>query len=194
MLPEPIAVTLQVTKLLEELGIPYLIGGSFASTIYGLVRTTQDTDLMVVLRPQHVNPLVTALQNQFYINAEAVHEAIVQRRNFNLIHLETMFKVDIFVSKQRPFDQSQLARRTAQLISADPEQTAYFATAEDTVLTKLEWYRLGDEVSDRQWRDVLGILKIQDNRLDLAYLKQWAAELGIADLLQKALHQAGLMP
>ena len=97
MLPEPIAVTLQVTQLLKKLNIPYLIGGSFASTVHGLIRTTQDTDLMVVLQPQHVTPLVNALQNQFYLDENAIREAILHRRNFNLIHLETMFKVDVFV-------------------------------------------------------------------------------------------------
>ncbi len=192
MLPEPIAVTLQVTQLLKKLNIPYLIGGSFASTVHGLIRTTQDTDLMVVLQPQHVTPLVNALQNQFYLDENAIREAILHRRSFNLIHLETMFKVDMFVSKQRPFDQSQLARRTAQIISANPEQTAYFATSEDTILTKLEWYRAGDETSDRQWQDVLGVLKIQNKQLDIAYLRQWAAELGVADLLETALIRAGV--
>ncbi len=192
MLPEPIAVTLQVTQLLKKLNIPYLIGGSFASTVHGLIRTTQDTDLMVVLRPQHVTPLVNALQNQFYLDENAIREAILHRRSFNLIHLETMFKVDMFISKQRPFDQSQLARRTAQIISANPEQTAYFATSEDTILTKLEWYRAGDETSDRQWQDVLGVLKIQNKQLDIAYLRQWAAELGVADLLETALIRAGV--
>lgn len=194
MLPEPIAVTLQVTQLLEKLNIPYLIGGSFAGTIHGVVRTTQDSDLMGVLQPQHVDLLVNALQDQFYIEEKTVREAIALQRSFNLIHLETMFKVDMFVSKQRPFDQSQLARRTAQIISTEPEQTAYFATAEDTILTKLEWYRLGNEISDRQWQDVLGILKIQENRLDFNYLQQWAVDLGVADLLQQALHQANLTP
>jgi hypothetical protein len=192
MLPEPIAVTLQVTQLLKKLNIPYLIGGSFASTVHGLIRTTQDTDLMVVLQPQHVTPLVNALQNQFYLDENAIREAILHRRSFNLIHLETMFKVDMFISKQRPFDQSQLARRTAQIISANPEQTAYFATSEDTILTKLEWYRAGDETSDRQWQDVLGVLKIQNKQLDIAYLRQWAAELGVADLLETALIRAGV--
>lgn len=192
MAPEPIAVTLQVTQLLEELDISYLIGGSFAGTIHGLVRTTQDSDLMVVLQPQHITPLVNALKDRFYLDENAIREAISLRRSFNLVHLESMFKVDIFVSKQRPFDRSQLARRTSQIISAEPEQSAYFATAEDTVLAKLEWYRLGDEISDRQWQDILGILKVQNNRLDIAYLQQWAVELAVVDLLQKALTEAGM--
>jgi hypothetical protein len=77
------------------------------------------------------------------------------------------------------------------VIATDPERTAYVASAEDTVLTKLEWYRMGSEVSERQWRDVLGVLKVQAERLDLAYLRRWAAALGVADLLEQALSQAG---
>jgi hypothetical protein len=190
MLSEPIAVTLLVIEALEELGVPYLIGGSLASTLHGLVRTTQDTDLVADLRPEHVTPLVQRLGQGFYSDAEAIHEAIRRRSSFNLIHLESMFKVDVFIIKKRPFDQSQFERRESQIVATEPEQLAYVATAEDTVLTKLEWYRLGGEVSERQWRDVLGILKVQGDRLDLAYLDRWAAELKVADLWQKALTEA----
>ncbi len=186
-LPEPIAVTLLVAHSFETLNIPYLVGGSVASTIYGVVRTTQDADMVAELRSEHVTPLVQMLGPAFYIDAEAITEAIHRRSSFNLIHLETMFKVDIFVSKQRPFDRSQFDRRIAQMIATDPEQTAFIASPEDTLLSKLEWYRLGGEVSERQWRDVLGVIKVQGDRLNLAYLRRWAIELNVADLLEKAL-------
>lgn len=187
MSTEPVTVTLLVINALQKLGVPYLIGGSLASTLHGVVRTTLDTDIVAELRLEHVTPLVEILESIFYIDDQAVHEAIQRQSSFNLIHLETMFKVDIFVSKQRPFDQAQFARRTAQIIATNPDQSAYIATAEDTILTKLEWYRLGGEVSERQWRDVLGVLKVQGNRLDLAYLRHWALELRVTDLLEKAL-------
>lgn len=191
MLSEPIAVTFTVIEALEALGVPYLIGGSLASAVHGTVRATMDVDLVADLQMQHAEPLAKALQNEFYVDVETVRDAILRRDSFNAIHLETMFKVDIFVLKSRAFDQEQFKRRTEQILAADPERTAFVATAEDTILAKLEWYAKGGEVSDRQWQDVLGIIEVQGDALDLAYLEEWAAELGLAELLERALEEAG---
>jgi hypothetical protein len=190
MLSEPIAVTLLVIQPLEALGVPYLIGGSLASAVHGVVRATLDADLVADLRPEHAEPLAQALGDAFYVDVEAIHDAIRRRSSFNLIHLETMFKVDIFVPKQRPFDRAQFERRTEQVVAIDPERTAYVASAEDIVLAKLEWYQMGGQASERQWRDVLGVLKVQAGRLDQAYLRRWAAQLGLNDLLDRALAEA----
>jgi len=187
MLSEPVAVTLSVIEALDTLDVPYLIGGSLASAIHGVARATVDTDLVADLRPEHAAPLAQALSDAFYVDVESIRDAIRRRSSFNVIHLETMFKVDVFARKRRPFDQAQFERRTAQVVATDPERTAYVASPEDTVLTKLEWYRMGGEVSDRQWRDAVGVLKVQGERLDLAYLRRWAAALEVADLLEKAL-------
>ncbi len=190
MLPEPIAVTLEVIEVLESLGVDYLIGGSFATAVYGVARMTADADLMADLRLDQVEPLTRALSGHFYMDAESIREAIRHRSSFSVIHLTTMFKVDVFIPKQRPYSRMQFERRVKQPLSAEADRMAYVSSAEDNVLTKLEWYRLGTEVSERQWRDVLGVLKAQSGRLDVAYMRQWAAALEVADLLDKALTEA----
>ncbi len=187
MLPESIAVTLQVIDALEQVGATYVIGGSLASTIHGVVRTTLDTDIVAELSLQQAQPFADLLVGAFYLDIDTIRHAIRQRSSFNLIHLATMFKVDIFISKNRPFDRQQLGRRQAWIVDPNSGRMIYVTTAEDTVLTKLAWYRLGDEMSDRQWRDVLGVLAVQGDRLDLAYMRQWAEALDVSDLLQRAL-------
>ncbi|OQY99429.1 MAG: hypothetical protein B6D41_01485 [Chloroflexi bacterium UTCFX4] len=190
--PEPITVTFLVIDALDALGAPYLIGGSLASARYGIPRATMDADLVAELRHEHAEPLAQALTPAFYVDTESIHKAIRDQRSFNLIHLETMFKVDIFIRKPRAFDQSQFARRVRATLSTSPERSAYIASPEDTVLAKLEWYKIGGQMSDRQWRDILGVLKAQAENLDLAYLRLWAKRLQVPDLLARALLEAGL--
>ncbi|MEZ4727953.1 MAG: hypothetical protein R3E79_12560 [Caldilineaceae bacterium] len=182
-----LTVTLDVVAVLEQLQIPYLVGGSMASALHGFSRTTLDSDLVADIRPEHVPSLVQQLGDRYYISDSSIHDAIRHRSSFNLIHLATMFKVDIFLPKARQFDRDQMRQRRQYVVATNPERTAYVASPEDTILAKLEWYRLGGEVSDRQWRDILGVIQIQGDRLDLRYLRQGAAGLGVADLLQRAL-------
>ena len=182
---EAVAVTLHVTQTLEVLKIPYAIGGSMASTAHGRIRTTMDVDIVAQVQERHVDPLVLALGADFYADAAMMQQAIAHRSSFNLIHLETMFKVDIFVAKERPFDQQQIARRQPQVLEP-PDHIAYVASPEDVILAKLEWYRQGGEVSERQWQDIQGILDVQGERLDRAYLQQWATSLEVSDLLGQA--------
>jgi hypothetical protein len=187
---EPLEVTLKVTAVLEKLGIPYLIGGSLASTLYGIVRTTQDSDIIAVMRHEHLQPFISDLQDEFYLDREMIAEAILRNSSFNIINRETMFKVDIFIPLPRPFLQSQLDRAQRQVFAFETEISAIFASPEDTILSKLEWYRLGGEVSDHQWRDILGVLKVRAGELDLDYLRKWAEELKIGDLLERALNES----
>jgi hypothetical protein len=187
---EPIEVTLVVTGVFEKLGVPYLIGGSLASTLYGMVRTTQDSDIVAEMRPEHIQPFVSALEADFYVDHEMIADSIQRNSSFNIIHHDTMFKVDVFIPRPRPFLRSQLVRARRQTFTFEKEVSAKFASPEDTILSKLEWYRLGGEASDRQWRDILGVLKTKAGELDLEYLHQWAGELKVGDLLERALTQA----
>jgi hypothetical protein len=190
MLPEPISVTILVTKVFEELNIPYLSGGSLASTIYGMVRTTQDVDIIADMKLGHVNPFIAALKSEFYLDDELIADSVLHNSSFNIIHRQTMFKADVFIPWESPFQQSQHTRARKQILSTQPEISAYFASPEDTILAKLDWYRKGNDISERQWRDVLGVLKLRQGDLDLEYLRKWATELNISDLLEKALKES----
>lgn len=186
---EALQVTLLVTNLLDELGMPYVIGGSMASIIHGMLRTTMDVDIVVDMQPEQVSSFVFGLQDAFYADEQMIEQAIQRRSSFNLIHLSTMFKVDIFIPKKRPFDQQQLSRRKAEQIGSDSDEQIWVLSAEDIVLAKLDWFRLGGEVSERQWRDILGVLKTQQEKLDIDYLKQWAQSLNVSDLMERALEE-----
>lgn len=108
-----------------------------------------------------------------------ITESIQRYSSFNIIHRETFFKVDVFIPRPRPFLQSQLIRAQRQTFTFETEVSAKFASPEDTILAKLEWYRWGGEVSDRQWRDILGVLKTRSGELDLGYVRKWAEELHV---------------
>jgi hypothetical protein len=190
MATEPVYVTLLVVDVLEKLEVPYLIGGSFASTSYGRVRTTQDVDIVAQLQSHQVTSFVEALGDAFYADEQVIRQAIERRTNCNLIHQETMFKVDLFIPKPRLFDRQQLARRVERVIDRETARKAFFASVEDTILAKLEWYRLGGEVSERQWQDIQGILQLQWESLDRTYLATAAATLRVSDLLERALGEA----
>jgi len=187
---DTVRVTLLVTQTFERFGIPYAVGGSLASSVHGVMRSTIDVDIVADMRLEHVQPLVEALSKEFYADDEMIRGAIEHHSSFNLIHYETAFKVDVFVQKSRAFDQMQLERRRPSVIATDPEQSIYVTSPEDVILSKLESYRMGGEVSDRQWRDVLGVLKTREGDLDLDYMSKWAGELKVSDLLERALAES----
>ena len=186
---EALQVTLLVTNLFDELDIPYVIGGSMASIIHGMLRTTMDVDIVADIQSEQVASFVSGLQDAFYADEQMIRHAIQRRSSFNLIHLNTMFKVDVFIPKKRQFDQQQLGRRIAERIGPDSDEQIWVLSAEDIILAKLDWFRLGGEVSERQWRDILGVLKTQRGALNIDYLQQWAHSLGVADLMAHALEE-----
>ena len=178
-LPTPIDVVLAVVAVLERLEVRYAVGGSFASSFHGVFRASVDVDIVAELADQHVSPLVTEFSEAFYLDETAIRRAVDSRRSFNLIHLATMFKVDVFLPKGRAFDEAQLSRCSPQVIATNPKRTAVVASAEDTILAKLSWYRAGGEVSEQPWRDVQGVLQVQAERLDTEYMRAWRSHLGL---------------
>jgi hypothetical protein len=182
---DPIATALLVVRRLEAMQIPYTIGGSIASSFAGEPRSTVDIDIVVALEERHVEALVAALSPEFYIDANALRRAIRTRSSANLIHQATQLKVDLFVAGGTPLDARQLARR--QLVDLGDGRRLFVHPPEDILLQKLRWYRRGGEVSDRQWRDIAAIVRVQGRRLDRDYLGEGAAILGVSDLLDRAL-------
>jgi hypothetical protein len=190
--PDILEVTSQVIAVLEKLKIRYYIGGSLASSAYGVARSTLDVDIVAEMRPDQAAAVEGLLKSEFYVDADSITRAIEQKSSFNLIHLESMFKVDIFILKQEPFHQQAFSRRAKKAVSEDPAQKLYFSTPEDIILIKLDWYKRSGEALTQQWKDVLGVLKVQRARLDLDYLRLWAKKLRVGDLLTKALKEAGM--
>ena len=190
-LAEPIAVTLELVSGLEELGLDYVVGGSVASSLHGIPRATQDIDIVVVLWGKDVDGFAKRFESSFYVDRDMVMDAIKRRASFNIIHLATMYKVDVFVADRSDLVREELSRRLAVELG-EPPRTVWVCSAEDIVLQKLDWYEQGNRISDRQWLDVQGVLKVQGARLDLSYLRRWADAKGLSDLLKKALQEAGL--
>jgi hypothetical protein len=182
-----IEVTFLVIEVFEKLGINYLIGGSLASGIHGEPRFTRDADLLADIKSEHIDPLYNMLAPEFNIAKEAIQDTLRYRSSFCVIHFQSLFKVDIFVPKPRQFDEQQFQRRSLHVMTTNPERRAYVATAEDTILAKLEWYRLGNEISEQRWRDILGIFKANQGGLDVHYMESTAKQLGVLDLLHRLL-------
>lgn len=178
-----------VAEAFELLGIEYRVGGSVASAALGVSRTTLDVDVVAAVREEHANPLAARLAGDYYVAKEDIRDAARHGRAFNLIHFATMFKVDVFVRGTRPYDLTAFERCVQAPIGNGGDRTFPVTTPEDIVLRKLEWFERGGRTSERQWTDVLGVLKVQRSALDLAYMQRWAPTLGVDGLLESALRQ-----
>ncbi len=165
--PQDLAVLSQLIEVLDQLGIQYAIGGSLASSTYGMVRFTQDADITVPPFIGKIIPFVKRVESRFYVSQEAVMQANHLRTSFNLIHFDTAFKIDVFVEKDTAFDRGLLLRRTSLVLSGIDSPSFSFVSPEDVILLKLRWYSEGGEVSERQWRDIMGVLVIQGDTLDI---------------------------
>jgi hypothetical protein len=181
-----------VLRVFNDLGIVYALGGSMASSVHGIDRYTRDADVTAEPFPGREAQLVGAFGPDYYVSEPAVRQAIRARSSFNIINTSTGLKVDVFIRKDEPFEQSAMARRLTLEFPDAPDQPIVLDTAEDVVLHKLRGYRLGKASSEQQISDVVGVLKAQAGRLDLAYLDRWAAHLGLTDLLARARREADL--
>jgi len=185
--PEAIRVMFHVLETLDRIGIPYHLGGSYASAIHGVPRQTHDVDLVVDLGREQVPRLARAVAGEFYVDEQAMERAVAERGTCNLVHLVTGVKIDLFIKGTSAFDRAEFERRVPVRLGDETPREVYVKSAEDILLRKLLWYRLGGEVSDRQWEDVRGILSVQTDRLDVKYLTGWADRLSIRDLLDRLL-------
>ena len=176
-----------IINVFDEMGISYYLCGSLASSAYGLSRTTQDIDLVSDISMGHVNSFVEKLKEKYFIDAEMLRNAIKSETSFNLIHLDTMFKIDIFILKVDPYSKTSFNRIQEDSLDQGKDSLKIFISSpEDVILSKLIWFKLGSEISERQWLDILGVIKIQGDNLDKEYLIQWSKQRDIYDLLRKA--------
>ncbi len=180
-----------VVEAFQKLGIRHYVGGSIASSFHGATRSTMDVDLVAKLGEESIPQFVACFGDDFYLRESAVRDAVRRKTCFNLIHLPSSFKVDVFVSRERPFDENSMRCATLEQLGGSTSVRVPIATAEDTIISKLEWFRLTNETSERQWDDVSRLLKLLGDSADLAYLRRAADSVGVEDLLERALAEAG---
>ena len=175
----PMEIVERVSRVLTGLGRRCLVVGSVASSFYGEVRQTQDIDLLVELQLSDIPQLMAVFSEDFYLSEGAARDAIRRKSSFNLIHFGSSTKIDLFVTRDRPFERSRFERGCTM------GEGLQVSSAEDVLLAKLEWYQSSQGVLEKQWRDILGILAVQD--VDRDYLRSWAHELEVLPLLERAL-------
>lgn len=184
-LPDVIAVALDFTQRLEALAVPFVVGGSLASSVHGEPRSTMDIDLVVGLQPRDVEPLLAAVRETYYLDGVVLADAVRTAGSVNAVHVRAGVKVDLFVAGADPFEAERLRYRVPVPVGPTPADILWVDTPEHTILRKLEWYRRGGEQSERQWRDVRAITAVQGEALDWQRLRSWASHLGVSDLLQR---------
>jgi hypothetical protein len=185
-------VAVLAARHFERLGIPYVVVGSVASAVHGEPRATLDVDITLRMGPGDVAALSSALAAEFHVDPAALKDSVRSGLPSNAIHRTTHVKLDLYVRRNEGIHAEELRRAQRVRLTGAEGSEANVASAEDTVLQKLLWYRKGGEVSDRQWRDVLGVLKTRGPDLERAYLDEWAPRLGVLDLYVRARREAGL--
>jgi hypothetical protein len=170
---------LEVVHALERLSIPHMVTGSVASSYHGRPRSTHDADIVIDPTQAQMDMLVRSLLDAgFYVDDERARDALRRRLQFNVIERQSAFKIDLIVRKDRPFSHEELERRLAAELS--PGLTVALASAEDTILSKLEWAKKAGR-SEKQVDDAAGVLAVNPG-IDRAYVERWAMELDVLDL------------
>jgi Nucleotidyl transferase AbiEii toxin, Type IV TA system len=180
-----IDIALKVASALTTVGAEYFVGGSLASSLQGEPRATNDIDFVISLPARRVDALRAALGEDFEVDTDTLRDAILHARTANAFYLPFVTKIDFFGRGYEPFDESEFSRRKPMMVRASGE-TLVIKSAEDTVLRKLLWFREGGQVSEKQWRDVVAVLRISRRTIDDAYLATWASRLGLSELLARA--------
>jgi len=174
-----------VVAAFNNLKIPHYIGGSIASSYHGATRSTMDVDLVCEMHETQVVEFLAKIDDRFYVSESAVRQAVLRKSCFNLIHLPSSFKVDVFVSRQRAFDNDCMRRANVATLGDSRTIEVPIATAEDAIISKLEWYRLTNETSERQWDDVSRLIRLLGDSADFEYLRQAAESVGVTDLMDR---------
>jgi hypothetical protein len=187
--PNDVEVLKDFVEVLEQFGVRYAIGGSIASSYYGKVRFTIDADITVEPFADLAEKIYENLKTRFYISKPAMYQALSSRSSFNIIHLQTSYKIDIFVCEDIAFQRQMLQHPKKVKLSETTDKTFSFVSPEDIILLKLQWYQSTDKTSKKQWDDILGVLTVQKNKLDYDYLKKWASVLQLSELLEKAISE-----
>ena len=191
--PDLLLAVNPVVQVFDELAIPCYIGGSIASSVYGIARSTTGVDLVSDIEPPHIMTLMDRLKKNYYIDEMMIADAIKRGSSFNLIHLETSIKIDVFIPRDEIYHHTAMDRRYRDTLFDENITTAvYFCSPEDIIINKLQWYEGGGGVSERQWLDVSGVIKVQAESLDTTYLLRWSKDLGIFELLERAFAEAGV--
>jgi hypothetical protein len=188
--PDELEILKEFVEVLEKLNISYAIGGSIASSFYGKIRFTLDADITLEPFEHSADQFYENLKTRFYISKPAMLQALNSRSSFNIIHIQTSFKIDVFVCQDIPFQRQILEHPKKAKLSDQLEKNFLIVSPEDIILLKLQWYQLTDQTSKKQWDDILGVLSVQGEKLDYNYLKKWATVLKLNELLEKAILQA----
>jgi hypothetical protein len=182
---DAIDIALKVAAALTGVGAEYFLGGSLASSLQGEPRATNDIDFVIALPAGRITALRDALGDDFEVDIDMLRDAVLHARSANAFYLPNVTKVDFFGRGYEPFDESEFSRRKPVVVRASGESIVV-KSAEDTVLRKLLWFREGGEVSEKQWRDIVSVLRISGRTMDVSYLANWASRLGLDVLLERA--------